>query len=156
MQILLTGATGLLGGNLARLLASRDYGRLRVLARKTSNRAALQGLEHELFEGDIRDREAMERAAQGCEAVFHCAASVSQWRSNLAEMRAINIEGTVNVLAAALRAGARRVVYVSTVDTLGLSSREAPADESARLPAVLFRFSVAGVVDRHPHYCLRE
>ena len=131
MKILITGATGLLGGNLARLLASRNYGRLRVLARKTSNRAVLQGLEHELFEGDIRDREAVERAAQGCELVFHCAASVSQWRPNLAEMRAINIEGTVNVLAAALRAGARRVVYVSTVDTLGLSSREAPADESA-------------------------
>jgi dihydroflavonol-4-reductase len=130
MKTLITGVTGLLGGNLVRLMAERGESELRVLVRENSNRAALSGLDVELCYGDIRDRPAVERAVQGCDHAVHCAASVSQWQPNRAMMHEINVIGTVNVLEAARAAGVKRAVYVSTVDTLGLSSRDRPADET--------------------------
>lgn len=130
MKALITGATGLLGGNILRLMAAEKRFQLRALVREESNRAAFEGVTAELAPGDIRDRTAMDLAVKGCDYVVHSAASVSQWRPNRAMMREINVEGTKNVLMAALAAGVRRVVYVSTVDTLGLSSRENPADEN--------------------------
>jgi dihydroflavonol-4-reductase len=130
MKTLITGVTGLLGGNLVRLMAEQGGSELRVLVREKSNQAALAGLTVERALGDIRDRAAVERAVAGCERVIHCAASVSQWRPNRAMMREVNVTGTVNVLDSARAAGVRRVVYVSTVDTLGLSTRQHPADEN--------------------------
>ena len=130
MKTLITGATGLLGGNLVRHLCARGEGELRVLVRQNSKTLALEGLPVERVLGDIRDRAALDRAAAGCRRVIHVAASVSQWRPNLAMMQQVNVEGTANVLEAALGAEVERAVYVSTVDTLGLSSRERPADES--------------------------
>ncbi len=126
---MVTGATGLLGGNLARLLVE-DGREVRALVRENSNAIALEGLEVEKFYGDVRDMGSVEKAAAGVEEVVHCAASVSQWRPNLPWMRDVNVKGTANVLEAALRAGVKRAVHVSTVDTLGLSSLERPADES--------------------------
>lgn len=131
MKTLITGATGLLGGNLARELVLRGNEEVRVLVRESSNRAALDGLDVEHARGDIRDRESVKKAVDGCERVYHVAASVSQWRPDLPAMKKINIEGTENVLGEALAAGVSRCVYVSTVDTLGLSSLEDPADETA-------------------------
>ncbi len=128
MKTLVTGATGLLGGNVVRLMA-REGRDVRVLVRESSNRASLEGLEVEEVLGDIRDPRAVEKAVAGCGRVVHCAASVSQWRPNLPWMKKVNVGGTRNVLGAALQAGVERTVYVSTVDTLGLSSRERPADE---------------------------
>ncbi len=130
MRWFLTGATGLLGGNLARLVAQRGIAELRVLARECSDKSAIQGLDIELLTGDIRDPDAVTKAVQGCDRVVHCAASVSQWRPNRPWMWDVNVQGTVNVLEAALKAGVERAVHVSTVDTLGLSSRERPADET--------------------------
>jgi len=129
MKHLVTGASGLLGGNLVRHIAATKAGRLRVLARENSDLSSLEGIEAEVMRGDIRDRESVDRAVRGCDRVVHCAASVSQWRPNLGWMYEVNVGGTVNVLEAALEAGVERAVYVSTVDTLGLSSRENPADE---------------------------
>lgn len=130
MKILLTGATGLLGGNIARTIALENLGDLRVLARETSNMSALQGLDAEVVHGDIRDRDSVRRAVRGCDRVIHCAASVSQWRPNRKMMEGVNVGGTVNVLGEALEAGVERAIHISTVDTLGLSSLENPADES--------------------------
>ncbi len=130
MKVLITGATGLLGGNTLRLMAADKRFELRALVREKSNRAAFAGLDAEPAPGDIRDRASLDKAVKGCEYLIHAAASVSQWRPNRAMMREVNVEGTRNVLAAALAAGVKRVVYVSTVDTLGLSSLERPADET--------------------------
>jgi len=130
MKTLITGATGLLGGNLVRHLFARGEGALRVLVRQNSRTAAIDGLKVERVLGDVRDRASMDRAVAGCDRVVHTAASVSQWRPNLALMKQVNVEGTANVLEAARRAGVKRAVHVSTVDTLGLSSREHPADET--------------------------
>lgn len=130
MKTFVTGATGLVGGNLVRALVTRGES-VRALVREKSNAIALNGLEVEMVPGDIRDRDSLTRALKGCDRVYHCAASVSQWRGNLPISKDININGTVNVLEESLRAGVERVVYVSTVDTLGLSRRESPADETS-------------------------
>ncbi len=130
MKTFITGATGLVGGNLVRALVTRGEA-VRALVREKSNTVALNGLEVERVQEDIRDIDSLARALKGCDRVYHCAASVSQWRGNLPISKEINVKGTINVLEESLRAGVERVVYVSTVDTLGLSRRESPADETA-------------------------
>jgi dihydroflavonol-4-reductase len=101
-----------------------------VLVRKDSKTLALDNLQVERVNGDLRDRESLARALEGADQVYHCAASVSQWRPNLKSSCEINVNGTINVLEESLNAKVKRVVYVSTVDTLGLSSLENPADEN--------------------------
>ena len=129
MKIFITGATGLLGGNLVRHLWSKGERGMKVLVRKDSKTMALEGLQVERVNGDLRDPDSLSRALAGIDQVYHCAASVSQWQPNRELNRQINVQGTINVLEAGLKAKVRRVVYVSTVDTLGLSSKENPADE---------------------------
>jgi len=130
MKTLITGATGLLGGNLARWLWSKGERELRALARKSSKTLAIDELNVERVYGDIREEKSLKEALKDVKRVYHCAASVSQWRGNFKQSYEINVLGTVNLLSAGLDAGVERVVYVSTVDTLGLSSRDNPADET--------------------------
>jgi len=117
-----TGATGLVGGNLVRELAARGR-QVRALVRKTSNTMAIDGLDGvEKVEGDITDRASLERAMAGCECVYHCAADVRMWIVPMDEMRRINVEGARNVFETAKKLGARRVVHVSTVDAIGFAT----------------------------------
>ena len=112
MKVLVTGATGFIGGNLARELCARGY-EVRALVRPGSS-----GVER--VEGDILDRDSLRRAAAGCRAVFHCAAAYTFWSPRPLEVRRANVEGTVNVLQCAAAAGAERIVYTSTVSTIGM------------------------------------
>jgi len=130
MKTFITGATGLLGGNLVRHLWTRGEKDLRVLVRKDSKTLALDDLQVERVAGDIRDPDSLGKALAGVDRVYHCAASVSQWKPALPVSYEVNVQGTVNVMDQSLKAGVKRVVYVSTVDTLGLSSLENPADEN--------------------------
>jgi dihydroflavonol-4-reductase len=118
VRVLVTGATGFLGAWAARELAARGHS-LRVLVRPESRLEALEGVPAELAPGDVTDRRAVERAVAGCDAVLH-AAGVARLRSNdLRRLMAVNRGGTVHVLGAALRAGVRRAVAVSSVGALG-------------------------------------
>jgi len=129
-DVLVTGATGLLGANCARVLVERGYS-VRVLVRKTSNLRALEGLDVELCEGDITDGESILAALDGCRFAVHCAALVSMWPGHLEQMERVNVGGTRNLLdACRTHGGLERVVHVSTVDAIGMRSREEPADES--------------------------
>ena len=130
MKTLITGASGLLGGNLVRHLWSKEERDLRVLLRKSSQALAITDLQVEVTYGDLRDSESLTQAMRGVDRVYHCAALVSQWRPSYQNCYQINVQGTINILEAALKAGVKRAVYVSTVDTLGLSSLEKPADEN--------------------------
>lgn len=121
---LLTGATGFLGNHLALLLLAEGRN-LRLLVRKTSDHRPIAGLPVEIVEGDLQDRRSLDRAAHGCEEVFHVAADYRLWSRDPSELRRSNVEGTRNILDAALQAGAKRIVYTSTVGTLSL-----PGDES--------------------------
>lgn len=124
---LVTGATGLLGNNVVRMLL--DRGRpVRVLIRDGCDPRPLDGLPVEIVRGDVRDPDAVQRACQGADRVVHSAAHVRIGWTGMELYRAINVEGTRNVARAASEASAR-MVHVSTIDTLGCRSLEHPADE---------------------------
>jgi dihydroflavonol-4-reductase len=134
--ILVTGATGFFGGNLARRLVERGE-RVRVTVRHGRRPVALAGLTYESVEADLRDDQALARAARGCRQVYHAAASITFWYRNQArfdEVRDVNVGGTRRLLRAAADAGVERVVHVSTVDAIGLPPPGEIADESTDWP----------------------
>ena len=119
MKVLVTGATGFIGGNLARELWRRGDD-VRALVRPGSNQLTIEDTGIVPVEGDILDPQSIDRAVQGCEAVFHVAAAYTFWSKNPEEVSRTNVEGTLNVLNAAREAGVSRTVYTSTVGTIGL------------------------------------
>ena len=128
MKTLITGATGFVGAAVARRLLEAGH-RLRALVRNNSDPRNLEGLEIETFLGDLRNRNCLDDAVSGCQALFHVAADYRLWAKDPASLYASNVEGTVNLMRAALRAGVERVVYTSSVATLGLNPDKSPADE---------------------------
>ncbi|MGA2474046.1 MAG: NAD-dependent epimerase/dehydratase family protein [Acidimicrobiales bacterium] len=124
--VLVTGATGLAGANICKLLIERGDA-VRALARDTADTAPLAALGVEIVTGDVTDPDAVLRAATGSDAAIHCAALLGGASQNLADFEAVNIGGTKNVLDAAEAAGLGRVVAVSTgtfFDTDGGLDRE--------------------------------
>ncbi|RLB08425.1 MAG: NAD-dependent dehydratase, partial [Deltaproteobacteria bacterium] len=102
---------------------------VKVLVRKESNLENLQGLCIELAYGDLRDYETLRSALEGCEALFHVAADYRLWVPNPDQLYKTNVEGTVNIMRASLEEGVKRVVYTSSVATLGLNPDASPANE---------------------------
>lgn len=129
MTALVTGANGFLGSAVARTLLA-DGRAVRAFVRPRSDRRNLTGLDLELAEGDLTDRESVRRAASGCDAVFHVAADYRLWVAEPSGMYRANVDGSVNVLEAAADAGAARLVYTSSVAVLGTNKDRTPADES--------------------------
>lgn len=127
MTVLVTGATGFLGSHVARQLVARGES-VRVLARTSSNRAALEGLGAEVAEGDLRDAASLDRAVAGAQKVFHVAADYRLWAKNTDEIYESNVGGTKNLLAAAKKAGVERFVYTSTVATVAVDRPELPSE----------------------------
>jgi dihydroflavonol-4-reductase len=116
---LVTGATGFVGSAVARALLARGHP-VRVLARPNSDRRNLAGLAVEIAEGAMEDPRSLARAVAGCRYVYHVAADYRIWVPDPAPMFRANVDGTRDLLTAALEAGAERVVYTSSVATLGL------------------------------------
>ena len=115
---LITGATGFVGWHVARKLL--DCGeRVRALARDPSRLRELEGIE--AVQGDLRDRDSLERAVRGCGVVYHVAADYRLWIKEPAEMFRSNVEGTRNLLEVSRLAGVERFVYTSTVGCIGMS-----------------------------------
>jgi len=119
MKVLVTGATGFVGANVARLLLAEGH-RVRVLARPLSSLKALETCPVEVLRGDILEPESVRSAVNGCGLVFHVAADYRLWAADPGEIHRTNVDGTRNVLEACARAGVERVVYTSSVGTLGL------------------------------------
>jgi dihydroflavonol-4-reductase len=117
--VLVTGASGFLGWQVARKLVCRGW-KVRALLRPGSR---IGELEVETVRGDLRERESLERAVAGCSAVFHVAADYRLWARNSGGIYRSNVDGTRNMLEAARRAGVDRFVYTSTVGCIGI-----PAD----------------------------
>ncbi len=126
--IAVTGATGFVGSAVARQALAAGA-RVRVLARPGSDRRNLAGLDVEVAEGDLDDPASLERAVAGCDAVFHVAADYRIWVPDADAMLRTNVEGTRALMHAAQAAGVRRIVYTSSVATLGLRPDGQPADE---------------------------
>ena len=125
--VLVTGATGFVGAAVVRALLARGAD-VRVLARPNSTRANLDGLPVEIATGSLEDTASLERAVVGCGALFHVAADYRLWVPDPAAMHATNVGGTRALLRAATAAGVRRIVYTSSVATLGLI-KDGIADE---------------------------
>lgn len=128
MTTLVTGASGFVGSAVVRALLARGE-RVRVLLRAASDRRNVEGLDVELALGDLRDRESLRAALAGCRHLFHVAALYRLWVPRPADLYEANVEGTRRLLEEALRAGVERVVYTSSVATLGARPDGAPADE---------------------------
>ncbi|NQT17767.1 MAG: SDR family oxidoreductase [Planctomycetes bacterium] len=128
---LVTGATGLLGNNVVRMLLDQGQA-VRVLARESSDPRPLEGLDLQIARGDVRDPDSVRQACEGVECVIHSAGYVQIGRSGLDRHRAINVEGTRHVAQAARRCGVR-MVHVSSCDAIGVNSVEEPADEETPL-----------------------
>ena len=116
---LVTGATGFVGSAVARALLSAGR-EVRVLARPGGDRRNLAGLSVEIAAGAMEDAASLARAVAGCRYLFHVAADYRLWVPDPAAMYRANVEGTRALMLAALAAGVERVVYTSSVATLGL------------------------------------
>jgi len=128
MKTLITGASGFIGSAVLRELLQAGQ-EVRALLRPSSDRRNLDGLPVEIAVGDLNIPESVEGALAGCSSLFHVAADYRLWVPNPAEMYRTNVEGTVNLMQAALRAGVERIIYTSSVATLGLHPDGTPADE---------------------------
>ena len=130
MKVLVTGATGFVGSHVARVL-SQQGADLRLLVRRTSRCELIDPLQAERIVGDLRQPETLRPAMEGCEMVFHVAADYRLWIPDPDQMYRANVEGTRAVLRAAKQAGVRRVIYTSTVATIGFTGNGHPADEDS-------------------------
>jgi dihydroflavonol-4-reductase len=133
-RILITGATGFVGSAVARAAQQRGY-RVRVLARATSPRRNLDGLDAEVVEGDLRDPPAVSRALDGVRWLLHVAADYRLWGPDPGAIERNNVEGTATVMRAALAARVERIVYTSSVATLRVGPDTEAAAEDVPLPA---------------------
>ena len=132
MKAFVTGATGFLGSHVARVLAEQGA-ELRLLVRPTSDLRNLGSLNADRVMGDLRDPASMEKVLSGCDALFHVAADYRLWVRDPAEMYRSNVEGTRSLLDAARKQGVRRIVYTSSVATMGFIAKHASAElRSAR------------------------
>lgn len=131
-KILVTGASGFVGSAVARKLVKAGFS-VRALVRGKSPRAHLTGLDLEFFEGDLRDRKSLDRATAGVRYLFHVAADYRLWARDPREIYASNVEGTRNLMEAAMAAGVERVVYTSSVATIAIRSGGLAANETTPL-----------------------
>src|SRR5436190_6107797 len=130
MLVFVTGATGFLGSHVARALIEHGAD-LRLLVRASSNTNNIADLKADLVAGDLRDPASLEKGVAGCDIVFHVAADYRLWVRDPAEMYRANVEGTRAILEAARKSNVRRVVYTSSVATMGFMSNGQPADENS-------------------------
>jgi len=128
--VLVTGASGFIGGHVARALVARGE-KVRILLRPTSDQRGIADLEAERVIGDLRDPESLSPAAAGCELVYHVAADYRLWARDPDELYRANADGTRNLLEAARRQRVRRVVYTSTVGCIGIRGDGTPGDEDS-------------------------
>lgn len=128
MNTLITGATGFVGSAVLRQLIHEGH-TVRALVRRDSNLRNLSGLPVEIVTGDLNDRASLDHAIAGCESLFHVAADYRLWVPKPYEIYKTNVNGTLNIMYAAAKAGIERVVYTSSVATLGLNHDGSPADE---------------------------
>jgi len=128
MRALVTGATGFVGAAVARALERAGW-QVRVLVRSGSDRSNLKPLAVEVAEGDLADSSSLERALDGCAGLFHVAADYRLGARDPSQLYRTNVEGTRNILNAARTAGVPRIVYTSSVATIGIPPDGSPGEE---------------------------
>jgi dihydroflavonol-4-reductase len=142
-RVVVTGASGLLGGNLAAELHAAGHQVVATRRAGTKTRH-LDDVPIEWVDAELGSTEALSRAFGGAAAVFHCAAAVTIKREVTAEMTAANVTGTANVIDAVIAARVPRLVHTSSVVAVGLSTDGRPCDETAR-----WNFDTGGLSDAY-------
>ncbi len=149
MLALVTGATGFLGSHVARVLTEQGAD-LRLLVRPTSDLRNLDDLKNaDRVVGDLREPASISKALSGCDVVFHVAADYRLWVRDPSEMYRSNVEGTRSLLEAARKQGARRVVYTSSVATMGFTASNLASSNNGN---VADEQSPVGIADMIGHY----
>jgi dihydroflavonol-4-reductase len=131
MKVAITGASGLVGGNLATQLCEKGV-TVRATRRGSTVVKHLEKLPIEWVSAELSDTESLKRAFDGCDAVFHCAAQGSVVMKITPQIRAANVDGTANVISAVRAASVKRLIHCSTVGAVGLSVDGKPCDENAK------------------------
>ena len=131
MRVLVTGATGFIGGNIVHALINENFD-VRILIRKGSDTKYIQNLKVEKVEGDLLDGHSLRKALADCDALFHAAAVYTFWSKNSDTIYNTNLRGTENILSIARESGIKKIVYTSTESTIGI-------DESGLGKESLFR-----------------
>jgi dihydroflavonol-4-reductase len=129
MKVFLTGSTGFVGSHVARAYAA-EGAELRLLTRTTSKLTAIEGLSAEIIVGDLREPEGLRTALRGCDALVHVAADYRLWVRDPKEMYAANVGGTRELLRIAREEGVAKVVYTSSVATMGFKADGTIVDEA--------------------------
>jgi dihydroflavonol-4-reductase len=130
VRVFITGATGFVGGHVARSYAAEGAS-LRLLTRQTSRLDSLAGIDAEMVTGDLREPEKLRSALVGCDALVHVAADYRLWVRDPDQMYAANVTGTRELLKLACEAGVERVVYTSSVATMGFKKDGTIVDEES-------------------------
>lgn len=129
MKTFVTGATGFIGASIVRELL-KDGREVRALVRAGSDTSNLDGLDVEFWRGDLRDHASLLQGLKGCDVLYHAAADYRLWTRDPSEMYRVNVDGTAAILGAALENGLSRVVYTSSVGTLGNPGDGRPGTEA--------------------------
>ncbi len=141
MPTLITGATGFVGSAVLRRLLARGIA-TRVLARPGGDRRNIEGLDCEITEGDLNDPNSISQAVRGCDSLFHVAADYRLWAPDPSELYRTNGDAALALFRSAMEAGVSRIVYTSSVATLGNNKDGTPADENTPV----------GIADMVGHY----
>jgi dihydroflavonol-4-reductase len=143
VKVFVTGATGFVGSHVAQEL-SRHGADLRILIRSSSKLANLEGIPAETVVGDLLQVDALRSALEGCDAVMHVAADYRLWVTNPEKMHATNVTGTRELLRLAREQGVARVVYTSSVATMGFFADGRLCDEATPV-------SLANMIGHYKH-----
>ena len=135
--VLLTGADGFLGANLARALLGRGF-RVRALLQPGRKVGTLDGLPVEEFRADLADAATLARVVEGSSAVVHTVASTAVWPSRDPRQRLLNRDLALALATSAREAGVRRFVHVGTANSFAAGTKEAPGDERGAYDAGRF------------------
>lgn len=158
MKTLITGANGFVGSAVLRQLLDKGES-VRAMVRNDSNRKNFAGLEVEIVEGDLLDIDSLSKAVNGCNKIYHIAADYRIWIPDPKTMYKINVDGTLALFKAAMSQSLEKIVYTSSVATLGLNNDGTPADESTpssvddmqghyKLSKYLAEKAVKGLIDK--------
>ena len=131
MKTLVTGANGFVGSSLVRHLLDMNH-EIKALIRPNSDRRNLDGLPIETVEGDLQDLSSLKTAVKNCSSLFHVAADYRLWIPEPAEMYKTNVNGTKDLMLAAADANIDKIIYTSSVATLGINSDGSPANENTQ------------------------
>jgi dihydroflavonol-4-reductase len=134
MKVFVTGANGFLGSYIVRNLLQRGQ-EVKALVRKTADTNNLKGLDFDCIHGNFTHQQTLRSALKGTEIVIHAAALVSP-AATQKELQEVNVHATKDLLQAAIEAGCRKIIYVSTANTIGYGDETSPGNETMAMSAV--------------------